>query len=130
MENFKRYLLVGDHDDCWREERRQLDLVSWGQLGNIANAADYDAWILNVTALHAYQQPKIFSENDLRIFEYGVIAHVLAGEGSIYIIGDFKTSILKRPPPQLLSSGRSATEVAPSAVDPFVSFLNTERDGR
>jgi len=127
---FRRYLLVTDHNGRIAQEDREVDIVSWDSIKSIANAADYDGWILNTTALQNRVTPKLFTREEIRVlFDYHVLGHVMDGGGRIFIIGDFTTAFYILP--STGSSGpKGQTPPVKQRFDPFEKALNVERDPR
>jgi hypothetical protein len=136
MSQFYRYLLVTDRKECRTQEDAQLDVVSWDDVASIANPADYDGWILNVEVLNRRKPPKVFSIKELNVlFQKRVVAHVLLGRGTIYIIGDFTTAFFT-PPSTGTGAGRiKAIDLprnppSPQPINPFAEFIGVQRDPR
>jgi hypothetical protein len=136
MPQFRRYLLVTDRNECRTQANAQLDIVSWDNLRDIANPADYDGWVLNADVLVRRDPPKIFSVEELNVlFEKRVVAHILLGRGTIYLVGDFTRAFFT--PPSIGGGGRSlkAAEVGkelskPQPFQPLTEFLIVKRDPR
>ncbi len=93
MSEFRRFLLVSDHNGHLKEGNREFDIVSWDNLKSLANAADYDGWLLSVTALTERVPRKIFLDDELRVlFVQRTMLHILTSGGNIYVVGDYKNA--------------------------------------
>jgi len=112
----------------------QLDVVSWDALSSIANAADYDGWILNTSVLKARPKPKVFSTDELNVlFHTTAYGPVLLGGGRIYIVGDFTTAFFTPPSKGGGGGGVSQLKQPASSQTSFVPFqdlLGLKRDAR
>jgi hypothetical protein len=133
MTKIRRYLLVTDHNDHRSQPDHELDVVSWDNLPKIANAADYDAWVLNCTVLTKRDPPKVFSVEEFDVlFGNRAMQHVLAGGGEIFFIGDFRNSFFL--PANVGTGGvaprRSATVQTRQRVDPLTSIIKIDHDPR
>jgi hypothetical protein len=86
---YTRYLLISNREERQTGENEQLDVASWNALANIANPADYDVWVLNVSVLKEQLPPKLFTDAELGVlFHQSNFGPVLLGGGRIYIVGD------------------------------------------
>src|SRR5690242_15443402 len=125
MPAFRRYLLISNREERLRGDNAQLDVASWNALTNIANPADYDTWILNVSALKEQQPPKLFTDGELGVlFHQSNFGPVLLGGGRIYIIGDL-TSAFFTPPSSGGGAGPTSatrTTTQPITRSPYVPF--------
>src|SRR5262245_24890740 len=133
MAKVARYLLVTDYDLHWTQGDRELDVVSWDNLGKIGNAADYDAWILNVAALTRRVPPKVFSIQEFNVLFGGrAMFDGLRGQGDVFLVGDFKNSFLL--PPNKGGGGeglgKPKTVVTRECFDPLTNIISIERDAR
>jgi len=132
---FRRYLLISNREERQTGENAQLDVASWDALANIANPADYDTWVLNVSMLKEQQPPRLFTDAELRVlFHQSNFGPVLLGGGRIYIIGDL-TSAFFTPPSTGSGAGSSAIRTTPQPVTrnpyiPFAELLGISRDSR
>ena len=130
MAQFRRFLLVTDHDARIAQPACEVDIVSWDSLKSVGNLADYDGWILNTTALRTRAVRKLFTAEELKILcDYRALIAVMEGGGRIFIIGDFKKAFYT--PPSRGGTGRK--EASPAPDQPFNLFekiLNVERDPR
>lgn len=136
MPAFRRYLLISNREERHTGENAQLDVASWNALANVANPADYDCWVLNVSALKEQQPPKLFTDGELKVlFHQSNFGPVLLGGGRIYIIGDLTTAFFT-PPSK--GSGAGLTNATPTATPPpprspyipFAELLGLTRDSR
>ncbi len=130
MRDFRRYLLVTDRNGRIAQADCEVDIVSWDSLKSIVNAADYDGWILNTTALRNRVPLKLFTAEEIQVlFDYQVLGHVVDGSGRVFIIGDFKKAFYTAP---AADAGRSKKETRSEGqpFQPFEKILNVERDPR
>jgi hypothetical protein len=95
MAGFRKFLLIGDVDSRLTGDDWQLDSFSWRKVGSIPNAADYDIWIISLTALSEVSPAKVFTRDELgKVFDSKVWLDVLAGDGHIFIVGDIGCELL------------------------------------
>jgi len=140
MADFRKFLLIGNQNsrltgDCW-----QLDSFSWKKIGSIPNVADYDVWIVSLTALSEVSPPKVFTDNELRkLFDPKVWLDVLAGGGVIVIVGDIGYDFLV-PASQGTGAGgfprreavlpAGSTKTKTGVYRPFQDIFNAPKDSR
>jgi hypothetical protein len=137
MSQFYRHLLVTDRNECRTQENAQLDVISWDNVASIANAADYDGWVLNVSVLNRRVPPKVFSIKELNVlFDKRVVAHVLLGRGTIYVIGDFTTALFTPPSTGAGTGATTAADLArnptlaPQSFNPLAGMIGVQCDPR
>lgn len=133
MAKISRYLLVTDYDGHWIKGDRELDVVSWDNLAKIGNAADYDAWILNVGALTRCESPKVFSLEEFNVLFGGrAMLDVIRGGGDVFFIGDFKESFFLPPNKGGGADGlgKPKAVVTRQSIDPLAKVISIERDSR
>ena len=123
MADFRRYLLITDREGRRSREGEQLDIASWDELAKVASPADYDGWVLNISALKTRRQPKVFDESELDLLCHPRnFGHVLLGRGRIFIVGDFLTGFLTAASSGGGSGSRSTDKAASNEHTPYVPF--------
>ena len=142
MADFRKFLLIGNQDFRLNGDAWQLDSFSWTKIGSIPNAADYDVWVLSLTALSEMSPPKVFTNDEIRkLFDAKVWLDVLEFSGVILIVGDIGYEFLV-PASQGMGSftrGTPRTQAvlpagkpkpATSIYKPFQNIFDAQRDSR
>ena len=135
---FRKFLLIGNQDFRLTGDGWQLDSVSWKKIGSIPNIADYDVWVVSLTALSEVSPSKVFTDDELRkLFDPKVWLDVLAAGGAIFIVGDIGYNFLV-PASQgggaggfsrqeaVLPAGKPKTAV----YKPFQNIFDAPKDSR
>lgn len=139
MPSFRKYAIISTETSTSSSGRSELRRFSWLDLQTLDNLADYDALIIDLTALGATPATHVFANLEIdKLFDVTSWVSVLEAGGLIVILGEPATqcSIPAPPlPPTLSGSGpfpihRAHQRSPNTTVIPLQRVLSVVKDQR